>query len=129
MNHYGELAREYWRQHRPQAFSTLENPTEYFSDLGEQVQAAVTELRDRLLGPPPPNESILHYARRGRQALATAEEVILADLVWLNPEPEPAGEDEDDPMLDTYYRAFREMAGATAQADRRWFEDEETALP
>ncbi len=32
-------------------------------------------------------------------------------------------------MLDTYYRAFREMAEATAQADRRWFEDEETALP
>ncbi len=107
----------------------MENPTNYFSDLGDEVQAAVTELRDRLLGPPPPNESIVHYARRGRQALATAEEVILSGLVWLNPEPEPAREDEDDAMLDTYYRAFREMAAATAQADRRWFEDEETALP
>ncbi len=122
MNHYGHMAQDYSRRHRPQAYAAIAEPTAHFTDLGELVQAAVTDFRDELLGPTHPNESPLHYQQRSFQALRTAEEVILSDLVWLPPEPEP--EEEPDPQLEAYYRGLQEWALATIQATQTWADED-----
>ena len=125
MNHYGHLALEHSRRHRPQAYAAISDPTRHFSQIGEEVQAAVTELRDRLLGPPPPNESAYHYQQRGYQALRTAEEVVLADQVWLEPEAEP--EPEADPELEAYYRSLQTFSVALNEATQSWVAEEPPA--
>ena len=125
MNHYGHLALEHSRRHRPQAYAAISDPTTHFTEIGEEVQAAVTQLRDRLLGPPPPNESPYHYQRRGFQALRTAEEVVLADQVWLEPEPEPEG--EPDPQLEAYYANLQTISLGLNEATQSWVAEEPPA--
>jgi hypothetical protein len=125
VNHYGHLALEHSRRHRPQAYAAILDPTTHFTEIGEEVQAAVTELRDRLLGPPPPNESPYHYQQRGFQALRTAEEVVLADQVWLEPEPEPKA--EPDPQLEAYYANLQTISLALNEATQSWDAEEPPA--
>jgi hypothetical protein len=118
VNHYGQLALDHSRRHRPSAYAAISDPATHFSEVGEEVQAAVTELRDRLLGPTHPNESPHHYQQRGFQALRTAEERVMSDLVWLPPEPE--AEAEPDPVLEGYYRGLEEFARAMDEARYDW---------
>lgn len=126
MNHYGQLALEHTRRHRPQAYAAIPDPTRHFAALGDEVQASVSEMRDRLLGPPPPNESAYHYQQRGYQALRTAEEVVLADQVWLDPEREPELDLQSDPQLATHYRSLQVMSEALNEATRSWVAEEAT---
>ena len=100
MNHYGRLAMAHWQQHRPMAMATIEDPTEFFTDLGDQVQGAITSLRDALLAQRPAMTDQVGVQHRGSEALTTAEEVVLADLVLLPAEPEAM---DPDPALDAYY--------------------------
>lgn len=125
MNHYGQLALEHCRRHRPSAYAAISAPAAYFSEVGDQVQAAVSELRDRLLGPTHPNESPHHYQQRGFQALRTAEELVMSDLVWLPAEPEP--EAAADPELEAYYRGLDDFARATNEATHNWAAEESSA--
>ncbi len=122
MNHYGQLALEHCRRHRPSAYAAISAPAAYFSEVGDQVQAAVSELRDRLLGPTHPNESPHHYQQRGFQALRTAEELVMSDLVWLPAESEV--DDEEDPALEADRRRLDDWARATNAAAQTWTEED-----
>lgn len=112
MNHYGQIALDHNRQHRPMAYSRISNPTRFFHKAGETIQAEVTLRRDEILGAQRPEESLEAYRLRGYQALATAEELTLADHQLFQPEP---GEDEttrtasDDPDLDRHNRHLAEI--------------------
>lgn len=116
MNHYGRMAMEYTRTHRPRAFSSIADPARHFGELGEQIQAAVTAARDEILGRQRTGESIEEFRTRAHQTLRTAEEIVLTDLVWLPPEP-TAETQEPDAALDSYYRRLDEIAEAT---NRDW---------
>jgi hypothetical protein len=103
MNHYGQLALDHSRNHRPAAYSQIPHPDEFFAEAGEEIAAAITETRDQILGPPRAGEDLESYRRRGYQALATAEEMVLADHFLF--QPETTGEedfDEDRDLADRY---------------------------
>ena len=101
MNRYGRMARHNYRSHLPDRLAAMADPASYFTRLGEQAQAAVTDLRDRILGAQRPGESPAGYRSRGRQAFRQAEEIALAELLTLP----PAHEEPDsvaDPELESY---------------------------
>jgi hypothetical protein len=104
MNRYAQIALEQHRRLRPLEHLLIEDPTRFFTEIGAQMQAEVTSLRDEILGPPRPNETPEEYRIRGYQALATAEEMVLADHYLFQSETdEAATPDEADPDLDRYF--------------------------
>jgi hypothetical protein len=111
MNRYGQMALDHNRRHRPDASSQTPDPEAFFAEAGEAIAADVTWLRDEILGPVRPGESLEAYRRRSYQALATAEERILADHHLFQPElPDETEEDwSDDPDLDRRYRNLEEI--------------------
>lgn len=117
MNRYGRLAYDHTRLHRPKAFAAMTDPVGHFTRLGEEVEHRVTTLRDQLLGSLGPNESLEDYRQRSYQARRQAEEVVLAEMVWT--EPEPATHPDDDQIL--AYRSQLAMVSRTlASVDRDW---------
>lgn len=104
MNRYAQIALDQHRRHRPLEHSLIDDPTRFFTEIGEQIQAEVTNLRDEILGPTRPGESIEAYRHRGYQALATAEELVLADHYLFQPEADETEDLGNDPVLARYYR-------------------------
>lgn len=82
MNKYGTLALAHWQRWMPTRLQTLPDPTAYFSQLGMQIQAEVTDLAWELAGPDLPAETYLKKAARLMTARRLAEEVVMANLVW-----------------------------------------------
>jgi hypothetical protein len=83
--------------HLPTRFAQITDPTTFFTELGEQVQAQVEELTLQLTGddpPPTPGEpgSFLDKAARINTAKRMAEERIIPELVLLPSEVEPETE-------------------------------------
>jgi hypothetical protein len=109
MNHYGQLAHDHSRSHRPAAYSQIPNPDEFFAEAGEEIAAAITETRDQILGPPRAGEDLESYRRRGYQALATAEELVLADHFLFQPGSTTEEDFDDDPDLADRYRLLDEI--------------------
>lgn len=96
MNKYGQLALEHWQRTKPQELSTIPDPEDFFSTLGETAASQVDELTDQLAGPDPAGEGYLEKVGRLRMAKHRAEEMVLAELVY-STTPE---QDEDDEDLD-----------------------------
>lgn len=118
MNRYGRMAYDHSRQHRPTAFASLSDPTAYFTRMGEEVATQITQLRDELLGPPQPDETLEGYRHRSYQAQRQAEELVLTETVWF-PAEETATPAEDDEIL-SYRAQLASMSRALAAADREW---------
>jgi hypothetical protein len=83
MNKYGTLAREHWTRWAPNRLAALPNPETFFNDLGLQVQAEVSELASILAGTDDPRETYLEKVARLTSARRQAEEVVMAQLVWI----------------------------------------------
>lgn len=112
MNHYGRLALEHNRKHRPSTYAQISDPDRFFHDAGEAIQAEVSQLRDELLGPSRPGETPEDYRLRSYQALATAEELTLADHHLFQPAPDRETEQlalGDDPDLERHHRHLSEI--------------------
>ena len=88
MNEFGRMALDHWRRWRPTEFSLITDPQEHFSTLGQQAQQQLIELTDQLAGPDPVGERYLSKVGRLNNANARAREVVLRDLVLVDPEPE-----------------------------------------
>ena len=56
MNKYGKQAMDHWKSAAPQRYSQIENPTQFFSDLGQQVETQVLDLAEQLTAPDQPGE-------------------------------------------------------------------------
>jgi hypothetical protein len=94
VNYYGEMARQHWARWLPQRYATIENPDSFFSDLGNQTSYRIAELTDQLAGDGPPGESYPDRVGRLGQARRQAEEIVLPEMILLEPEP---GADQDRP--------------------------------
>ena len=92
MNYYGEMAREHWARWLPTRYAEIPDPVSFFSDLGSQAEARIDALADQLAGDDQPGEGYLGKAGRLGQARRQAEEIVLSEMVLLDPEP---GADED----------------------------------
>lgn len=110
MNRYGQMALDHSRRYRPDSYSQIPNPDEFFAEVGEEIAAAVSRLRDEILGPPRTDETPESYRLRSYQALATAEELTLGDHPLFQPDPSEEDEDwSDDPDLVRRYRDLAEI--------------------
>lgn len=94
MNRYGLMAQQHWARWLPARYAAIEDPASFFSDLGIQVAERIDALALSLAGDNQPGEGYLGKAGRLGQARRQAEEIVLADMVLLDPEP---GAEEDPP--------------------------------
>lgn len=120
MNRYGRAAREYWTAHLPQRTSTLPDLTTFFSELGDLVQATVSDLTSTLAGPDPMGEAYADKARRLAAARSTAEEIAMRQLVWIDDPDLPLDQarqewDETSPNHDNLARWAVRMQDAPEQ--------------
>ena len=93
MNYYGEMARDHWARWLPGRYATIEDPDSFFSDLGSLAEARIDALADDLAGGDRQGEGYLGKAGRLGQARRQAEEIVLSEMILLEPEP---GADQDE---------------------------------
>jgi hypothetical protein len=103
MNRYGLTARQHWARWLPARYALIEDPDSFFSELGIRAAERIDSLALTLAGDDQPGEGYLGKAGRLGQARHQAEEIILAELILLNPEPgaseEPEHPDSRQPDL------------------------------
>jgi hypothetical protein len=86
MNRYGLMAQQHWAQWLPTRYAAIEDPDSFFSDLGKRVADRIDILALQLAGDDQPGEGYLGKAGRLGQARHQAEEIVLAEMVLLDPE-------------------------------------------
>jgi len=118
MNRYGQLAQEHWRRWLPTRYAEIPDPVDFFSTLGQEAEDQVFDLRDQLAGPDLPGEGYLEKVGRLNMAQLQAEEAVLADLVYLPPEPEVQDQDEQDLLSDPVLAGTRQMLAMAQQMER-----------
>ncbi len=108
MNKYGELAMTTVRDFDPGRWAAMDPQSResFFSDLGEQIQAQVSDLTVQMQGQDVPGESYLEKVARINSTTKQAEEIVLTELVYSQL---PA--DEDLPVSETT-AAINEMNAA-----------------
>ncbi len=94
MNRYGLMAKAHWARWLPARYAAIEDPGSFFSALGNQAGQRIDQLAAELAGDDQPGEGYLGKAGRLGRARRQAEEVVLAELILLPPEP---GASEDQP--------------------------------
>jgi hypothetical protein len=89
MNEYGTMAQRHWRRWLPERYATIENPDEYFANLGEEVAADIEQRWAELQAQAgnPPGEDFTDRVGRLNALKKQAEETVLAERVLLAPEP------------------------------------------
>lgn len=96
MNSYGRHAMEAWKTIVPEEYNRLENPTEFFTQLGEEAADQVARLQIELAGPDSPGETYLQKVGRLNAARSQAEEIVREET--LTPHPEPSEEPEEEEL-------------------------------
>jgi hypothetical protein len=97
MNEYGQMAQNHWRRWLPQRYSQIQDPNSYFSALGDQVSTRIADLALELASEDPPGETFMDKLGRLNNAKQRAREIVLPEMVLLDPEPE-TNEDEQEPV-------------------------------
>lgn len=95
MNKYGTIAQRHWMRWCPARYAAITDPGEFFAGLGDEASSAITALwaQMRTRTGNPPGEDFL--ARTGRLAAQRkqAEEIVLAEMILLPPEPGTGADD------------------------------------
>jgi hypothetical protein len=89
MNEYGTMAMGYWRQHLPHRYAAAGDPDAFFAALGEEAAAGIASLWGQMMAQArnPAGEDFTDRVGRLNAMRKQAEEIVLADLVLLPPEP------------------------------------------
>lgn len=114
VNHYGRMAMDHSRLNRSLAFSSIADPIRHYTELGNQVQSAITAAREEILDQRGESETIEAFRARSLQALRTAEETVLAELVWLPAQP-MSEKPELDEVLSRHRRRLQDISEAANQ--------------
>lgn len=93
MNRYGAMAERHWRRWLPSRVAAMDDPSSFFSELGEEAGSRIQDLTMELAGDDPPDETYMAKLGRLNMARVRAEEIVLPEMVLLPPEP---GMEEDD---------------------------------
>jgi hypothetical protein len=97
VNQYGEMARSHWARWLPSRFAAIEDPQSFFTQLGEETAGRISDLAYQLAGDDRPGEGYLGKAGRLGEARHRAEEIVLPEMILLEPEPgtdESSGQDK-----------------------------------
>ena len=89
MNKYGTMARSHWETWLPERYAAIQEPDSFFSTLGQEAERQVEELADQIAGEGRPGEGYLERAGRLAAARSQAEEIVLPQVILLEPEPGP----------------------------------------
>lgn len=87
MNRYGEQAMEHWKENRPQAYRKLEDPEDFFTDLGEEIAQEIETRTKALAGKGTEGEGYLQRLQRLNTSRLEAEGEVLRERVLLEEEP------------------------------------------
>ena len=87
MNQYAAMAERHWRRWLPGRVAAMDDPTSFFSTLGEEVAERIEDLTGDLAGDDPPGETYMEKVGRLNMARLRAEEMVLPETVLLPPEP------------------------------------------
>jgi len=121
VNVYGRRAMEHWRRWLPARYATIQDPEAFFSTLGLQAESQVLDLAEQLEGPDLPGEGYLEKVGRLNMARMQAEELVLREVILLEPEKAETDDDEDPNSMDLFVRlqneAVREAANSGDVAD------------
>lgn len=98
VNRFGRIAKAYWETYLPSRVAAIPQSQReaFFTDLGCQVEDEVVTLSVTMAGPDPAGEGYLEKVGRLSNARLRAEQVAMADLVYLR--PEPGTEDLEPPV-------------------------------
>jgi hypothetical protein len=92
VNQYGAIAQQHWKRW-PASYAAITDPAAYFTGLGEQAAGEITRLwaqiRDQAGNPS--GEDYLARVARLNALRKQAEEIVLAELILLPPEPGVSG--------------------------------------
>lgn len=100
MNRYGAMAKEHWKRWLPERYGAIPDPDSFFSTLGEEAADQIGNLWPDLANQGGPEPDYLKRVGRLNMAKLQAEEIVLADLVLLDPEPGARADEEEDPDSD-----------------------------
>jgi len=124
LDRYARMAHDHMRTYLPGRFSQIDDPEAYFTDLGAQVSDQVEEMWAAMTAQAPPEEGFLERAGRFNRSWMAAEEVVLADLVWLTPEVwDPEDPDVTVDESGAYTGGppgWRSLAQEIWEADEEW---------
>jgi hypothetical protein len=95
VNKYGTMARSHWQAWLPERYATIREPDSFFSTLGLEAERQIEDLAEQMAGDGQPGEGYLERAGRLAAARSQAEEIILPQLILLEPEPGLTGDPED----------------------------------
>ena len=97
----------HWQEFDPARFQAIEDPQEFFTTLGAEVEQEIETLAAALAGPDRVGETYLEKVGRLNMARLQAEEAVLSQLIWIS-EPQADEEtQEPDPMID-FYQAIKQ---------------------
>ena len=116
MNVYGERAMEHWRRWLPARYATIQDPEAFFSTLGVQAESQVLDLAEQLEGPDLPGEGYLEKVGRLNMARMQAEELVLREVILLEPEKAETDDDEDPNSMDLFVRLQNEVVRDAANS-------------
>ena len=86
MNHYGQLAMDHWARWLPAQFAAIPDRESFFLDLGSRAESRIDELALEFAGDDPPGETYLSKVGRLGEARHRAEQIVLSDMILLDPE-------------------------------------------
>ena len=116
MNRYGRLAMVHWRRWLPARYATITDPEVFFSTLGRQAENQVLDLAEQLEGPDLPGEGYLEKVGRLNMARMQAEELVLREVILLEPEKAKTDDDEDPNSMDLFVRLQNEAVREAANS-------------
>jgi hypothetical protein len=95
------MAERHWRRWLPSRVAVMNDPSSFFSVLGEEVAARIEDLAADLAGNDPSGETYMQKVGRLNMARLRAEEIVVPELVLLPPEPgleEPEDSNPEPPI-------------------------------
>ncbi|MEW1920739.1 TnpV protein [Pseudarthrobacter oxydans] len=108
MNKYGRQAQEAWKAASPTRYNQIQNPEDFFTNLGEEAQEQVDELLPKIAGPDPKGEGYLEKVGRLNAAKNQAEEIVRYDLLS-PPETEDEEDEYENPTIKEHLEFMAEM--------------------
>ena len=100
MNRYGARAMRHWQEFDPERFEAIEDPREFFTTLGAEVQQEIETLAAALAGPDRVGETFLEKVGRLNMARFNAESDILRERVLIAEPDEEREEPATGPLAD-----------------------------
>jgi hypothetical protein len=100
MNMHGKHAMETMKNHDPESYNQIQNPEEYFSNLGNQISEQIEALMPQLLPPRTMDQPTTEVLGGINMARVRARELVYQEMIYSSLPPEPEEMEEPTPPSD-----------------------------